>query len=60
MTIDSKAAPKTGRITGTLHRRDYVQPVPLREENQPTKRAEQSEVAVRDRNSGQEDDKNVH
>lgn len=57
MTIDSTVAPKTGRITGTLHRREYVRPTPLRDENLPRERAEESEVAGRHKNSGQKDHK---
>lgn len=55
MTIDSNAAPKTKRITGTLHRRGYVHPVPMRKENLNSEKAEQSEGADRHKDRGQEE-----
>ncbi len=55
MTIDSTAAPKTARIAGTLHTRGYVHPAPLRDENVPEEKAEESEAAGRHENSGQKD-----
>ncbi|MEO8135466.1 MAG: hypothetical protein ABI831_15980 [Betaproteobacteria bacterium] len=55
MTIDSKAAPETGRITGTLHKCGHVHPVPLLDENLPREKAEESDVAGRHNNSGQDD-----
>ena len=57
MTIDSKVVPKTERMTGTLHKRGYAQPAPLRDENLPREKAEESEVAGRHKNSGQKDHK---
>ncbi|MEO8925453.1 MAG: hypothetical protein ABI330_21980 [Caldimonas sp.] len=57
MTIDSTIAPKTARIAGTLHARGYVHPAPLRDENLPHEKAEESEVAGRHKNSGQKDHK---
>ncbi len=57
MTIDSTAAPKTERIAGTLHKRGYAHPAPVRHENLPREKAEESEVAGRHKNSGQKDHK---
>ncbi len=57
MTIDSTNAPKTKRIAGTLHKRGYVQHSPMRDENLPGEKAEESEVAGRQKNSGQMDHK---
>ncbi|MEO8526691.1 MAG: hypothetical protein ABI460_18330 [Caldimonas sp.] len=57
MTIDSTAAPQTKRIAGTLHKRGYAHPAPLRDENLPREKAEESEVAGRHKNSGQKDHK---
>ncbi len=57
MTIDSTVAPKTERMTGTLHKRGYVPPAPLRDENLPREMAKESEVAGRHKNSGQKDHK---
>lgn len=57
MTIDSLAAPKTARITDTLHKRGYVYAAPVRDEGRPKEKAEESEVADRHRDSGQEDHK---
>ncbi len=57
MTIDSTAAPQTKRIAGTLHKRGYAPPAPLRDENMPREKAEESEVAGRQKNTGQKDHK---
>jgi hypothetical protein len=57
MTIDSTAAPKIGRIAGTLHKRGYARPAPLRYENLAREKAKESEVAGRHKNSGQKDHK---
>ncbi|MEO8924275.1 MAG: hypothetical protein ABI330_15840 [Caldimonas sp.] len=57
MTIDSTAAPETRRISGTLHKPKYAHPAPLRDENLPQEKAEESEVAGRHKNSGQKDHK---
>ena len=57
MTIDSTRTPKTGRIAGTLHKRSGAQPAPLRDQNLPKEKAEESEVAGRHKNSGQKDHK---
>lgn len=57
MTIDSTAAPRTGRIAGTLHKRGYAHPAPLRDENLASEKAKESEVAGRHKNSGQKDHK---
>lgn len=54
MTIDSNAAPKTERITGTLHKRGYVRPAPMGDESLTREKTEQSEVADRHQDSGQE------
>lgn len=59
MTIDSITAPKTKRMTGTLHKRGYADPAPLRDENLPREGAEASEVAGRHENSGQQDHKSA-
>ncbi len=55
MTIDSTSMPQTKRIAGTLHKRGYVPDAPMRDENLPRERAEESEVAGRHKNSGQMD-----
>ena len=55
MTIETIAAPKTGRIAGTLHRRGYVQTKPVRDETLPTESAQESDVADWHRDSGQAD-----
>ncbi|MEO8544563.1 MAG: hypothetical protein ABI434_13325 [Burkholderiaceae bacterium] len=55
MKIESTVAPKTGRITGTLHRRGYAQPAPLQDEDLPREKAEASEVAGQPNNSRQKD-----
>jgi len=55
MTIESIAAPRTARISGTLHRRGYVQPVPVRDEKLPSEKTEASEVTDRHRDNGRED-----
>lgn len=57
MTTDAIAAPKTGRIAGTLHKRGYVHPVPERDEKRPGERAQEREVAGHHRDSGQADQK---
>ena len=57
MMIDSTAAPQTTRISGTLHKRGYVHPAPLKDENLRREKAEESEVAGRHENSGQKDHK---
>lgn len=59
MAIDSIAAPRTGRIAGTLHRRGHAYPVPapVRDENLPRGETPESEVADRHRDSGQDDPK---
>jgi hypothetical protein len=57
MTIDSTSAPQTKRIAGTLHRRGYAHPAPLRDQDLPREKAEESEVAGRYKNSGQKDHK---
>lgn len=57
MTIASNPVPNTRRITGTLHTRGYVHPIPVRNENPARKKAEESEVTGRYRNSGQKDHK---
>ncbi|MEO7116552.1 MAG: hypothetical protein ABIZ18_11910 [Caldimonas sp.] len=57
MTIDSTVAPKTERMTGTLHKRGYVHPAPLRDENLPEEMAEEIEVEGLHKNSGQKDHK---
>ncbi len=55
MTIESTAAPKAGRIAGTLHKRGYVPPVALRDEKLPRERAEEGEVEGRHQNTGRKD-----
>ena len=57
MKIDSTAVHETGRITGTLHKREYVYPAPLRDEHLPKEKTEESEVAGRHKYSGQKDHK---
>jgi hypothetical protein len=57
MTIESTSAPQTKRIAGTLHRRGYAHPAPLRDQDLPREKAEESEVAGRHKNSGQKDHK---
>ncbi len=53
MTIDSTILPATKRISGTLHKRGYVPPSLVEDENLRRGRAEESEVAGRNENSGQ-------
>ena len=48
---------ETGRITGPLHKREYVYPAPLRDEHLPKEKTEASEVAGRHKYSGQKDHK---
>ena len=59
MTIDSIAAPKTGRITGTLHRRRTEEPVPLRDEDLPRGETQKREAAGREGDSVQENHKSA-
>ena len=44
MNIDQPVLPQTKRIAGTLHKRGYVHPDPMRDVNLPRERAEESEV----------------
>lgn len=55
MTINSTAAQQTKRIEGTLHKRGYVHPALVREEDLPREKSEESEVAGWHENSGQKD-----
>lgn len=57
MKLDTPATPTSGRITGTLHKRGYSGPAPLRDENLPREKAEESEVAGRHKINGQKDHK---
>ncbi len=52
MTIDSPAAPKTGRIAGTLHTRGHIHPTPLQDQNLHRERVDESVVEGRHTNSG--------
>ena len=54
MTIDSIVSPTPKRIAGTLHKRGYVHPAPLRDENRPGENDEEGEALGRHQNSGQE------
>ncbi|MDQ2780848.1 MAG: hypothetical protein M3Y32_14965 [Pseudomonadota bacterium] len=47
MTIESKAAPKAGRIAGTLHKRGYLGPAPDQPDSRPRETVEAGEVAGR-------------
>ena len=57
MTNDSTTTLPTGRIHGTLHKRETIPPAPVRDENLSTEKAEEDEVAGRHKNSGQKDHK---
>ena len=57
MKTDTTDASKTGRIAGTLHKRGYAHPAPLRDENLPREKVEESEVAGQHKNNGQKDHK---
>jgi hypothetical protein len=47
--INSRIAPKTGRIMGTLHKRDHAPPVPLKDAKLTGESAERIEVAGSDK-----------
>ena len=57
VTIDLKAAFKNRRIIGTLPRRGHVHPIPLRDENLPSEKPGESQVAVQHTDSGKDDGK---